>query len=226
MKKILISLIIAFFSITWVYANITEEKIIDYKISPEFSWIEQFYRDNLTNNEIKEIKEIYKKYDDVYFANIWKTQKWMNFPKTNLLKNLDYLFSSVRKYIDPNKKEDFYKYIINNRKTKSKENKYMNWSFQITEKTYYVELEKTYKTIKKKFFSEKIREKIKKKLDKIPENKRDKILDRLITKIDLYINRTTNEVKKAKLEELKEIIIDYKNNIDIDDILNIEEITK
>ncbi len=222
MKKFLLAVCLSFFLIFSTNANF-EEKVLDYKISSSYSWIEQFYKDNLNSEQIKEIKNIYDKYEETYLKNIWKD--WWIY-KYNLLKNLEYLFNSTKKYVDESKKDDFFKYIVNNQKVEIKTNKYKWVWFTRVETTYYIDLEKKYRIIKKKFFWEKFRKKISDILNNIPEEKREKIINHFIERIDLIIEKTNSEIKIAKLKELKEIIIDCRDNIDVDNILDIENLIK
>jgi hypothetical protein len=132
-----------------------------------------------------------------------------------MFNNLETLFESLKIYVDNNKIDSYFEYIANNKKVVG--NPSVPYSYK-------VELEKKYKIIKKIFFSESKRKTIKEKLLKIPEENAQYILNKLTERIDLYIKKINNEVQIAKLEELKEIIIEIKDDIDIDEILNVENL--
>lgn len=224
MKKILFILTLIFIWVNFAYA---EEKEIDYIISPEFSWIEQYYKSNLTDQEKEEIKKIYENLENkkLYCLTHWGYSG--NWCWSSLRDWLNELYSNLKKYITIENQSNYMNYILKNSEIKDL------WNYR-----YLIDLEKKYKTIENKEIKEKIIKTIKNEnktenLNKtiLSEKQKESIINKLKNfneeklnllnnKIDTLLNSNLAENKKSILIELKEIIKNLNNDNFINDLLN------
>lgn len=221
MKKIivlLITLIILSFSLVnaddkniWAVNNVSSKYIskdIYYIISPEFSWLEQFYKENLSIDEINEIKLIYSNFNteskEIFFKTTCNSVNDMN----NLVKKL---YISLEKYISNEKQDLYYEYMINNSEIETK------WICQTKP---FIIFEKYYKENRIKFLSENKIKEIKAKLNDFTEEKFDLIIDKINQLRNwLLTNYIKNERKILLFEELTEVINNYRDTKSIDDLI-------
>lgn len=207
MKKIILTFILIFLSIWLTKAN---DKEIDYIISPEYSWIEQYYKKNLTNDEIEEIKKIYEKLNNTRTYCI----TWDNYGcHSQLTKDLNDLYLNIKKYIDIKNEIKYNEYIFKNNNIKI-----VDWfRYKV-----YIDLEKKYKENKvnnniNKWLTEKQKEQIKNKIWNFNENQ----INALENKINTLIKQKINENQKNILIEISEIINEINNDKFINEVLNV-----
>jgi len=197
MKKYFLFISIILF---WVLnVNADNQKEIDFIISEKYSWIEQFYKKDLKDYDIEDIKIIYNNFN----INLKKYENWeMNTYHCDqyLLLNVKKFYNDLNYYIDKNKINDYEKYIKNNSNVRN---------IQWWDKKCRIEFELKYKEkINKSYLTEKQKELIKNKIEKLDNNK-IKILNE---KLDSLLKTNLSEKKKNIVLEIKEIISNYENN--------------
>jgi len=179
MKKYFLFILIISLSILNVNAD--NEKKIDYIISPEYSWIEQFYKKDLKSSDIEEIK---KMYDDLDMLRTSYIINWITSCKWVLWWKIIELYNNLRKYIDYSKINDYNNYIIKNSNIIWID----TYSFKCK-----IDFEKKYKQKENKsYLTEKQKELIKSKIEKLDNNK----IKLLNNKLDSLLKLNLWEKKK------------------------------
>ena len=206
----------------------------------EYGFIKQFLAKPALKEDIKkletELKGVLKSYHEVVKALI---KEWQNAIKNNTFDKEVFntkateIFTkhveTLGTYVDPAKMEAFKKFMeakratilvnkelrINNvelRKDMKDKMQDMKWKVQDM---------KAKMPMKKSLVSESLKNKLFSIIDKIPAEKRTEIINKVITRIDTLVAKTTQENKKQLLIELKQLLQSKLNNTQTEDeILN------
>lgn len=216
MKKILLILSLLLISnvyaaevncswLPWCRWNINtqnEEKTIDYLISPEYSWVEQFYKNNLSDNDIKEIKKIYDKLEErkIYcLTHWWYSWNWC----WNWLRDLlNETYNNLRLYINYDNQEKYNEYIKNNSEIKDL------WNFKYT-----ITLEKKY-IERTNILNEKQKNIVNNNIKRL-NNKQITLLENQLNKM---LEKTNDKKQKLIIREIINITEEIKNDILINEL--------
>lgn len=209
MKKLIISLMILWLGFGNTFAD---EKEIEYIISPEYSGIEQFYKINLKETEIEEIKKIYDSIDQIRLNCIAINDVHCNW---NLQTGINTFYNDLKKYIDTKNISKYNEYILKNSNLERIDD---TFKYKINfEKKYKDPTKQKESTTTKILLTEKQKETIKKQLEKLNEDQ----FTLIENKINNLLRQTTNGIEKSILNEILEIINETKTDKIIKDIFNI-----